>query len=64
MDKGIPDRVFYELANYNRYRVSPKRVPVIGFEEVIQKLKRDDVYSYYTVGVPAEQPGLRRLREP
>jgi zinc protease len=47
MDKGIPDRMFYELANDNRYRVSPKRVPVIGFEPVIQKLKRDDVYTYY-----------------
>jgi hypothetical protein len=27
--------------------VSPARVPVIGYQEVIQGLSRDDVYSYY-----------------
>jgi zinc protease len=31
----------------NRYRVSPARVPVIGYQEVIQGLSRDDVYNYY-----------------
>ncbi|HEX8916286.1 MAG TPA: insulinase family protein, partial [Humisphaera sp.] len=47
MGKGEPDRVYYYMAAANRYRVSPARVPVIGYQEVIQGLKRDDVYSYY-----------------
>lgn len=47
MGKGEPDRVFYYLSQSNRYHVSPKRVPVIGYQEVIQKLTRDDVYTYY-----------------
>ncbi|HLL89655.1 MAG TPA: insulinase family protein, partial [Tepidisphaeraceae bacterium] len=47
MGKGDPDRQFYYLANANRYRVSPARVPVIGYQEVIQGLGRDDVYAYY-----------------
>src|SRR5688572_13770666 len=45
--KGEPDRQFYYLGAMNRYRVSPARVPVIGYQEVIQSLSRDDVYEYY-----------------
>jgi zinc protease len=47
MGKGSPDRIFYYLSAMNRYRVNPARVPVIGYQEVIQGLSRDDVYSYY-----------------
>ena len=47
MGKGEPDRQFYYLTAMNRYRVSPARVPVIGYQEVIQGLSRDDVYTYY-----------------
>ncbi|HYO09362.1 MAG TPA: insulinase family protein [Tepidisphaeraceae bacterium] len=46
-DKGEPDWVFYHLTQANRYRVSPARVPTIGYQEVIQSLSRDDVFSYY-----------------
>ncbi|MEA2707823.1 MAG: zinc protease, partial [Phycisphaerales bacterium] len=46
-DKGEPDWVFYQLSETNRYRISPARVPVIGYQEVIQSLSRDDVYEYY-----------------
>jgi zinc protease len=46
-DKGEADWVYYDLANFNRYLVSPARVPVIGYQEVIQGLSRDDVYAYY-----------------
>ncbi|HTL29554.1 MAG TPA: pitrilysin family protein, partial [Tepidisphaeraceae bacterium] len=46
-DKGEPDRVFDELAQMNRYRETTARVPVIGYQEVIQGLSRDDVYEYY-----------------
>ena len=47
MGKGQPDRQFYYLSAMNRYHVSPARVPVIGYQEVIQRLTRDDVYNYY-----------------
>lgn len=47
MGRGEPSRQFYYLMAMNRYRVSPARVPVIGYQEVIQGLSRDDVYSYY-----------------
>ena len=46
-NKGNPDMVFYQLMQENRYQVSPARVPVIGYQEVIQGLSRDDVFSYY-----------------
>ncbi len=46
-DKGEPDWVFYELGQQLRYRVNPARVPVIGYQEVIQGLSRDDVFGYY-----------------
>jgi zinc protease len=45
--KGEPARQFYYLSAMNRYRVSPARVPTIGYQEVIQGLSRDDVYDYY-----------------
>ncbi len=45
--KGNPDFTFYEMAAANRYHVNPARVPVIGYQEVIQGLSRNDVYSYY-----------------
>lgn len=47
MGKGEPDRQFWYLCQMNRYRVSPARVPVIGYQEVIQGLSRDDVFNYY-----------------
>jgi zinc protease len=47
MGKGSPDTQFAYLTQFNRYRVSPARVPVIGYQEVIQGLSRDDVYTYY-----------------
>jgi zinc protease len=47
MGKGEPDRQLYYMMAFNRYRVSPARVPVIGYQAVIQGLSRDDVYSYY-----------------
>lgn len=54
MGKGEPDRVFWKLLNENRYRISPARVPVIGYQHIIQSLTRDDVYNYYK---QAYQPG-------
>lgn len=45
--KGEPDRQFYYMLSLNRYRENPARIPVIGYQEVIQGLTRDDVYNYY-----------------
>ena len=47
MGRGEPTRQFYYMTEQNRYQVSPARVPVIGYVEVIQGLSRDDVYAYY-----------------
>jgi len=47
MYEGMPDDVFAELVQRNRYWVSPARVPVIGCKEVIRRITRDDVYAYY-----------------
>ena len=47
MDKGKPDYVFDWLTTNNRYRVNASRVPVIGYQEVIQGLKAEDVRTYY-----------------
>ena len=47
MGKGEPDRQLFYLAAMNRYHVSPAKVPVIGYQAVIQGLSRDDVYNYY-----------------
>ncbi len=45
--KGEPMRAFYYMAARNRYRVGPAGVPTIGYQQVIQGLSRDDVFSYY-----------------
>lgn len=47
MGKGEPDRQFDYMMNSNRYHISPAKVPVIGYQAVIQGLSRNDVYSYY-----------------
>jgi zinc protease len=47
MGKGEPDRQFFYMMAMNRYRVNPARVPVIGYQAVIQGLSRDDVYNYF-----------------
>lgn len=53
MNKGEPDSIFWHLMQANRYRVSPARVPVIGYQQVIQGLTRDDVYNYYRLAYQA-----------
>ena len=47
MGKGEPERQLFYMMAANRYRVNPARVPVIGYQAVIQGLSRDDVYKYY-----------------
>src|SRR2546430_2474294 len=47
MGKGDPDRQFAYLTQMNRYKVSPAKVPVLGYQAGIHGLSRDDVYTYY-----------------
>src|SRR5665213_1824706 len=47
MGRGEPDRQLFYLAAMERYRQSPAGVPVIGYQPVIKRLQRDDVYTYY-----------------
>ena len=47
MGQGEPGRQFAYMSAMNRYHVNPARVPVIGYQEVIQGLSRDDVFNYY-----------------
>ena len=46
-DLGEADWAFYQLAVSNRYLLNPIRLPVVGYQDVIRGLSRDDVYSYY-----------------
>lgn len=46
-DNGEADWVYYQLTNLNRYLVHPTRMPVVGYQEVIRGLSRDDVFAYY-----------------
>ncbi len=46
-DLGEADWAFYQLAVSNRYLLNPIRMPVVGYQDVIRGLSRDDVYSYY-----------------
>jgi zinc protease len=46
-DLGEADWAFYQLAVSNRYIQNPIRMPVVGYQEVIRGLTRDDVYAYY-----------------
>jgi zinc protease len=46
-DLGESDWAFYQLAVGNRYIQNPIRMPVVGYQEVIRGLSRDDVYAYY-----------------
>lgn len=46
-DLGEADWAFYQLAVSNRYILNPMRMPVVGYQDVIRGLSRDDVYNYY-----------------
>ncbi len=42
-----PDRKLYQLADQNMFRVSPARVPVIGYTHLFNQIQYQDVLSYY-----------------
>lgn len=49
IEQGLDDpaRVLYETAVATRFQVHPARYPVIGYKELVQKITRDDLVTYY-----------------
>jgi zinc protease len=49
LEQGLdsPQRQLFQLANEARYKVHPVRYPVIGYKELVQKVTRDDLLTYY-----------------
>ena len=49
LEQGLdsPQRQLFQLANETSYQVHPVRYPVIGYKELVQKVSRDDLVSYY-----------------
>lgn len=47
MGHDDPDHQATELLLATAYRVHPSRYPVIGYEEIYRKLKREDAMNYY-----------------
>ena len=46
-DLGEADWAFSQLSVSNRYLLNPIRMPIVGYQDVIRGLSRDDVYAYY-----------------
>ena len=46
-DLGEADWAFSQLSVGNRYILNPIRMPIVGYQDVIRGLSRDDVYNYY-----------------
>ena len=47
MGRDDPARVMQKLAARTAYNVHPYRVPVIGYEEVLKGMTRDDLMSFF-----------------
>jgi zinc protease len=47
MGRDDPARVMQKLAARTAYRVHPYRVPVIGYEEVLKGMTREDLMSFF-----------------
>lgn len=45
--RSEPDTVLTETMDRTMFRVSPARVPVLGYREAFRAMTRDDVYKYY-----------------
>src|SRR5258705_11503746 len=48
-DLGEADWALYQLTVSNRYIKNTARLPVVGYQEVIRGLSRDDVYKSYKI---------------
>jgi zinc protease len=49
LEQGLddPQRLLYETALETRFKVHPARYPVIGYKELVQKVSRNDLVTYY-----------------
>jgi zinc protease len=49
IEQGLddPQRILYETAVASRFQVHPTRYPVIGYKELVQKVTRNDLVTYY-----------------
>ena len=49
LEQGLdePQRILYETAMETRFKVHPVRYPVIGYKELVQKVTRHDLVTYY-----------------
>ena len=49
LEQGLdePARILAEMAMETRFQVHPVRYPVIGYKELVQKIERDDLVTYY-----------------
>jgi len=47
MGRDDPDRVISKLLYETAYRVHPYRIPIIGYEEVLRTMDRDDLAAYF-----------------
>ncbi len=46
-DIDNPDRQLFQLTMETMYREHPARYPIIGYQPVVQKLKKEDIVGYY-----------------
>ena len=46
-DLDNPDRMLAQTVMETRFQVHPIRYPVIGYKELVQKVSRDDLVTYY-----------------
>jgi len=47
MRRDNPQTLFYQASVQNAFRVHPCRLPVIGYKELLAKITRDDIVTYY-----------------
>ena len=47
MGRGEPRRIMWKLLQQARYNAHPARHPTIGYEEVFEKITRDEIYAFY-----------------
>jgi zinc protease len=49
IEQGLddPQRMLFETAQETRFKVHPVRYPVIGYQELVQQVTRDDLVTYY-----------------
>src|SRR5437867_997393 len=46
-DLDNPEQMLAQTAMETRFQVHPARYPVIGYKELVQKVSRDDLLTYY-----------------